>query len=87
MIIWNKMKRSEAILERIIENHINQLEQKTQPIEYKIILYKYALKFMRVASHYDKHIWAGAIMSRLYSVANELDGVDSNWREVSRRIK
>ena len=81
------MKRSEYTLEKLITNHINQLEQKTQPIEYKTLLYNYTLKFMRIASHYDKHIWAGAIMHRLYSVANELDGVDSKWREVIRRIK
>jgi hypothetical protein len=71
------------ILERIINNHILQLETKGLNKDYKVFLYTWTLKYMRLASHYDKHIWAGESMSRLYKIANELDGVDSKWREVS----
>lgn len=74
-----RLRRSEAVLERIIGNHINQLEDKNQPREYKILLYNYTLKFLKLS---PRNEFAGKVMSRLYQVANKLDGVDSKWREV-----
>jgi hypothetical protein len=73
------------VLERIVNNHLTQLEMKTLPREYKIILYDYALKFLK---NVKRDVWAGECMRRLYAVASELDGsAHSTYREVRRVIK
>ena len=72
------------ILERIINNHILQLETKGLNRDYKIFLYGWTLKYMRKVK---RDAWSGEMMSRLYQIANVLDGVDSTWREVSYKWK
>jgi len=72
------------ILEKIILNHLHQLESNT-PKNYKAFLYGWTLKYLRLSARNE---FAGETMRRLYAVASELDGfAHSTYREVRRVVK